>query len=177
MYFFLFLLGALMARQGAFWACTDALRWAGLGIAFACWALLKICFSIPDGLAPDAYWDWLNPCHRAVWALYQWSAIVAACGFAHRHLQFDSANRRYLAQAVFPVYIVHQTLIVSMAHALKPMRFAPGIEAMLLVVLTLTISFGVVEVVRRCAPLRPLFGLGAAPRQTVASAAPLPAAA
>ncbi len=177
MYFFLFLLGALMAREGAFWARVDGLRWMGLGIAFACWALLKICFSIPDGLVADHYWDWLNPCHRVVWALYQWSAIVAACGFAHRHLQFDSANRRYLAQAVFPVYIVHQTLIVSMAHALKPVRFAPGIEAMLLVVLTLTISFAVVEVVRRCAPLRPLFGLGKAPTRAVARQARRPAAA
>ncbi|MDB5933970.1 MAG: hypothetical protein JWQ01_1314 [Massilia sp.] len=56
-------------------------------------------------------------------------------------------------------------LIVSMAHVLKPLRLAPGIEAIVLVVLTLTSSFAVVEVVRRCAPLRPLFGLGKAPEQ------------
>jgi glucan biosynthesis protein C len=164
MYFFLFLLGALMARESLFWQRLDGLRWTGLGIALACWALLKIVFSIPDGLVAAESWEWLNPGHRIAWALCQWSAIVAACGFAHRHLQFDSAKRRYLAQAVFPVYIVHQTLIVSMAHALKPLRLAPGIEAILLVVLTLTVSFAAVEVVRRCAPLRPLFGLGKAPQ-------------
>ncbi|MES2758978.1 MAG: acyltransferase family protein [Pseudomonadota bacterium] len=161
-YFFLFMAGALLAREGAFWARLEALRWSGLAIALACWALLKICFSLPDGLVPEAHWQWLNPVHRAGWGLFQWSAIVAVCGFAHRHLHFDSPGRRYLAQAVFPVYIVHQTLIVAMAHALKPLRLAPGIEAILLAVLTVTASFAIFEAVRRCAPLRPLFGLGGA---------------
>jgi glucan biosynthesis protein C len=162
LYFSLFLLGAMLARQRPAWERFDACRWHGLAIALTCWAVLKICFSLPDGLVPDEQWTWLNPFHRTVYGLCQWSAIVAMCGFAHRQLNFDSAKRRYLTQAVFPVYIVHQTLIVSMAHALKPVRFAPGIEGILLVVLTLTTSFAIFEVVRRCAPLRPLFGIGKA---------------
>lgn len=162
MYFFLFLLGAVLAGQRAFWERLDAARWHGLAIALACWALLKIYFSLPDDVAPTAHMAWLQPLQRTVYALCEWSPIIAVCGFAHRHLNFDSAARRYLAQAVFPVYIVHQTLIVSMAHALKPVRFAPGIEGILLVVLTITISFGIFEVVRRCPPLQPLFGLGRA---------------
>ncbi|MDB5755356.1 MAG: hypothetical protein JWR56_1784 [Massilia sp.] len=166
MYFFLFLLGAMLARQRDPWQRLDAMRWTGLGTALACWALLKIAYSLPDGLVPESTSVWLWPLLRAVHALYQWSAIVAVCGFAHRHLEFDSARRRYLAQAVFPVYIVHQTLIVSMAHALKPVRLAPGIEGIVLTVLTLTFSFAIFEAVRRCAPLRPLFGLGAADRHS-----------
>jgi glucan biosynthesis protein C len=166
MYFSLFLLGAMMARQPEFWQRLDVLRWAGLGTALACWAMLKIYFSLPDDLVPAATMAWLQPLQRVVYALCQWSAIIAVCGFAHRHLEFDSAKRRYLAQAVFPVYIVHQTLIVSMAHGLKPLRLAPGIESILLMVLTLTFSFAIFEVVRRCAPLRPLFGLGMADRGT-----------
>ena len=167
LYFSLFLLGAMLARQRPAWERLDACRWHGLAIALACWAVLKICFSLPDGLVPEEQWTWLNPFHRTVYGLCQWSAIVAVCGFAHRQLNFDSAKRRYLTQAVFPVYIVHQTLIVSMAHALKPVRFAPGIEGILLVVLTLTTSFAIFEVVRRCPPLQPLFGLGKARRQAV----------
>jgi glucan biosynthesis protein C len=173
MYFFLFLLGAMMARQQPFWERLDAFRWLGLGTALACWAVLKICFSLPDGLVTASQEAWLVPFHRTVYALCQWSAIVAVCGFAHRHLQFDSPKRRYLAQAVFPVYIVHQTLIVTMAHALKPVRFAPGIESILLIVLTFALSFGIFEIVRRCAPLRPLFGLGPAERNAVTAQAQL----
>lgn len=74
---------------------------------------------------------------------------------------------------MFPVYILHQTLIVSMAHWMKPIKLAPGIEGAFLIVLTFGISFGVFEVVRRIGVLRPLFGLTS---QTSAYAAQAPAA-
>jgi hypothetical protein len=112
-----------------------------------------------------------------VYCLGQWAPILAICGFGHRHLAFDSAKRRYLTEAVFPVYILHQTLIVSMAHWLKPLKLAPGTEGALLIVLTFSISFGVFEVVRRVAVLRPLFGLGRITSQTSAYVAQAPAAA
>jgi surface polysaccharide O-acyltransferase-like enzyme len=97
-----------------------------------------------------------------VYALCQWSGIVAVCGFGHRHLNFDSAKRRYLTQAVFPVYILHQTLIICLAMALRAAGLPPMTEGILIVVLTLAISFGVFEVVRRVPLLQPLFGVGKA---------------
>ena len=74
--------------------------------------------------------------------------------------RINSAKRRYLTQAVFPVYILHQTLIVVMAHALKPAHMPPLREGAILVVMTLAISFGAFEIVRRAPLLRPLFGIG-----------------
>jgi hypothetical protein len=103
--------------------------------------------------------------------LCQWAPILTVCGFGHRHLNFDSAKRRYLTEAVFPVYILHQTLIVVMAHWMKPINLAPGIEGVFLIVLTFTISFGVFELVRRVAVLRPLFGLGRTATMAIATPA------
>lgn len=108
---------------------------------------------------------------RCIWTLCAWSAIVAACGFARRHLDRDGPARRYLTDAVFPVYIAHQTLIVVLAYSLKPLRLAPGLEALLLVVLTATGSFALYEMVRRVPLLRPLFGLAPAPGHHAAAAA------
>jgi hypothetical protein len=162
-YFFLFALGTLLARTPLVWPRLNGLRWHSLGIAFACWAALMVWAALPDDALEG--WQlqaWLFPM-RTVYALCTWSAIAAACGFAHRHLQFDSPARRYLTEAVFPVYIVHQTLIVTLAHALKPLHRSPGVEGMMLVVLTLCLSFGTFEVVRRSALLRPLFGLAPLP--------------
>jgi surface polysaccharide O-acyltransferase-like enzyme len=161
-YFFLFALGTLLARAPRVWPRFEALRWHALGTALACWAGLQLWYAIPD----DVVIPHLAACWKmahAGYALCTWSAIVAACGFAHRHLQADNPARRYLTEAVFPVYIVHQTLIVTLAHALKPVHRAPGIEAAILVVLTLCLSFGTFEVVRRSALLRPLFGLAPMP--------------
>jgi surface polysaccharide O-acyltransferase-like enzyme len=89
----------------------------------------------------------------------QWTAIVAALGFAHRHLNRDHRWRAMLAEAVFPVYVVHQTLIIGFAMALAPLHWAPRIEGPLLAALTLGASFATYLAVRRVALLRPLFGL------------------
>ncbi len=156
----LFLFGALLARQQAFWARLDAMRWRSLGTAAACWALLIVYFSMPETLVAEPLKDAVRDVQRVVYALLQWTAMLAACGFAHRHLQSDGPARRYLTQAVFPVYILHQTLIVVMAHALKPVKLSPTLEGALLVVLTLALSFAGVEIVRRIPLLRPLLGLG-----------------
>lgn len=164
-FFSLFLIGALVAHHQGFWQEVARLRWAALGVALACWAGISVYFAIPDDLLSDAHIQLLRPIQRVAYAACEWCAIVAACGFARQHLQFDSDKRRYLAQAVFPVYILHQSLIVVFAHYMKPMRFQPGVEALILVVLTLTVSFGVFEIVRRVGVLRPLFGLAPLPRQ------------
>ena len=159
----LFVLGVLLANQRACWAQLEQLRFASLGIALTCWASLIIYYSLADAMAPIDPSEPVRITMRVVYALCEWTAITAVFGFAHRHLHFDSAKRRYLTEAVFPVYILHQSLIVTMAHLIKPAKIAAPIEALLLVTLTLTISLGVFEGVRRVRVLRPLFGLGSSP--------------
>jgi surface polysaccharide O-acyltransferase-like enzyme len=159
-YFFLFVLGALLATQRGTWAETDRLRWTSLALWLGSWAILVVCYSMPHALMHSpAVAPW-RPLMSAVYCLNQWAPILAGCGFAHHHVTGDSTARRYLTEAVFPVYILHQTLIVTMAHWLKPIHLAPAVEGAVLVILTLTISFGVFELVRRVTALRPLFGLG-----------------
>ena len=156
----LFLLGALLARHGGVWQQMNAVRWHAIGIALSCWGVMSVYYSLPETMTkqPDVV-HWYS-IMRMVYAACAWCAIVAVCGFAHRHLNRDHASRRYLTDAVFPVYIVHQTLIVTMAHWMKPASLHPGVEAVILIVLTLTLSFGIYDLVRRIAVLRPFFGLG-----------------
>ena len=176
-YFFLFMLGALLAREPSVWPRMDSARWPALGLAVGSWAIVVLYDALPDEAVPAHALHSLNVLVGAIYVLGAWTSMLAACGFAHRHLNFDSPKRRYLALAVFPVYIVHQSLIVSIAHLIKPAHLAPSVEGPLLIAITLCLSFGVVEIVRRCPPLRPLFGLayrqaGAAPLQGLAKAPP-----
>lgn len=158
-----FLLGALVARAPAFWPRLARLRWQALGIAATGWALQVMWDAVTYEIVSPEMAEVVRPIIYAIYALLVWSAIVAACGFAARHLDHDSPARCYLNEAIFPVYILHQTLIVVLAHGMKPLRIAPGTESVLLVVLTVTLSFGAYEVIRRVRLLRPLFGL--APRR------------
>jgi len=99
---------------------------------------------------------------RVVFGIDQWTAIAAVLGFARRYLNHDNATRRYLTTAIFPVYILHQTLIVVVAHALKPVNLIPAVEGPLLILVTAAGCLAGYEIIRRSAVLRPLFGL--APR-------------
>ncbi|MES2296102.1 MAG: acyltransferase family protein [Pseudomonadota bacterium] len=157
-YFLLFLAGALLAGERQFWARLEAARWFGLGLAAFGWCGIEVVIAWPDALVPPADLPYWRLAYSLCHSLMVWSAITAVCGFAHRHLQFDSAKRRYLTQAVFPVYILHQSLIVVLAHALKPAKLAPALEGPMLVVLTLAISFGAFEIIRRNRLLQTLFG-------------------
>jgi hypothetical protein len=93
----------------------------------------------------------------------QWCAIVAALGFARQWNPADSPARRYLTEAIFPFYIVHQTAIVLLAHFMKPLGLRPLVEGPLLVAATAAICLASFEIVRRVGWMRPLFGLAPAP--------------
>jgi hypothetical protein len=103
-----------------------------------------------------------------------WSAILGLLGFAQARLDRDGPARRYLTEAIFPFYIVHQTIIVAAGFWLKQAGAAPGLAfgAMLLAtVLGCALSY---ELARRLAWLRPVMGLKPAPRaaRDLAPAAP-----
>jgi glucans biosynthesis protein C len=89
----------------------------------------------------------------------QWGALVAAFGFAQRLLNVDHPLRQRLTEAVFPVYIFHQTVIIVASQAMLPWQWTPSIEGPALVLVTLVLSYAGYAAVRRVRFLRPWFGL------------------
>jgi glucan biosynthesis protein C len=164
LYFGVFVLGFALAGSRGAWATLERARWFTLGFAVLGWAFLAAylgAFSHGDAVPPMA----LRLFGRIVYGAEQWIAIAAIVGFAHRHLNRDNAARRYLTAAIFPVYILHQTVIVVVAHALKPSDLYPLLEGALLVMVTAATCLLSYEAIRRAPLLRPLFGLErAAPR-------------
>jgi hypothetical protein len=153
-----FVLGFVLAGTRAPWAAFERRRWHTLGFATLGWGFLCVYHELYGDGALDASIA-ARRTWQAVFGAEQWLAIAAVLGFAHRHWNRDSAARRYLAAAIFPVYILHQTVIVVAAHALKPVRLPPLLEGTLLAVGTLTLCFLAYEAIRRLRWLRPLFGL------------------
>ena len=80
-------------------------------------------------------------------------------GLARRFLNTDGPVRRYLTEAIFPVYILHQTITVAAGYALTRIGFDVWTEFVLLTLITYAGSFAGFEIIRRIRPLRPLFGL------------------
>ena len=156
----IFIFGYVLAGTRAPWVAIARARWIALSLAILAWGYLcglMGMYGDAPGVPPTVLLS-----ARVVYVMEQWLAIVAVLGFAHRHLVHDSAARRYLTTAIFPVYILHQTVIVVCAHALKPAHLNPLVEGPLLILVTASTCFMSYEVIRRVSLLRPLFGLAPA---------------
>jgi hypothetical protein len=157
LYFSLFACGFLIARAEPVWASMVRWRWAALGLAAAVFASYLVVRASTQAGAPGPVA--LQLYGRIAYGVYQWGCIVAALGFARRWITWDGPARRYLTDAVFPYYIVHQTAIVVSAYALNGAGLSVGVEAGLVIAATAVSCAVTYEVVRRVVWLRPLFGL------------------
>jgi surface polysaccharide O-acyltransferase-like enzyme len=97
---------------------------------------------------------------RIARASYTWMALLAIFGWGRVLLDRPFRWLAYCSEAVFPWYILHQTLIVALAYWLIPMRLGPVVEPALVIGGTIAGCLLLHEYVIRRAPLlRPLFGL------------------
>jgi len=133
--------GAILARTPGAWPAVARLRLPSLLITLTAWLLL---LSLPD--APIALL-------RTAYAAQQWAGVMAALGFGWVHLRQPAAWQRQLVHRIFAVYVLHQTLIVLLAVALRPLALQPLTEWPLLLGGTLV---GAWALVRACEPIKPL---------------------
>jgi glucan biosynthesis protein C len=136
------------------------------------------------------FWDWLAEHRRALaltaaalltgrlaaegvaWGvlsgLYGWAAICAICGYARRYLNRPSALLSHLNEAVLPIYVLHQPILLIAAYWLFPLRLPLPLEALALIGVTAAGALGLYEIaIRPFAVSRFLFGLKTGPyRQT-----------
>lgn len=158
-----FLFGFLFVFSKPLWSDLVKRRWLALVIGIACYAThtayelhfhghaIPMAVKLPMSL---------------VFGFEQWSWVVAMMGFARLYLAGrDGSVRRYLTEAIFPYYIVHQFTIVLVGHALARLGLPLPIEAALLLTATVASCALAYEVARRLPLLRPWFGLKRMPTQ------------
>lgn len=154
-----FLIGFLLARQDSFWRDIERRRWVALLFAAASFTVFVLVYVGVLPRSPMLRWF-----AGSAYGCYQWLAMAAVLGFARRHLTADGPVRRYLTDAMFPYYIVHQTAIIVIAHLLKGSSLSAASEATLVILGTALTCAATYEIVRRIGWLRPLFGLRMEPR-------------
>jgi peptidoglycan/LPS O-acetylase OafA/YrhL len=152
-YGFAFFFGVALARSGPAWA-TILAHWRALpAIAVIACAVMFAAQAAGDG---GPAWESLRAIARAVLA---WSAILGLLGFAQTRLHHDGPVRRYLTEAIFPYYIVHQTIIVAAGFWLAEAGADNALAFALILPGTMAGCALTYEIARRIAWLRPFLGL------------------
>lgn len=170
-YFGMFLFGFLLRESPRVWASIR--RW---------WPLAALCGIGGYGYvaAIETLYQGKTFISQDVWFAFSlarcvqsWGAIVALIGIADRWLNRDHPWRAMLNEAVFPFYLVHQTIIVVVAGALLSLSIGPVAEFVVLLTATVAGCWIFYRIGREIDWLRPLIGLRMRPKhahQTVAAA-------
>lgn len=155
-YFVFFVLGYVVMHDQAFAASAE--RWrlaalvAGFGITAVTIALWRFGDSLPDPSVERALWTYLKLAGG-------WLSLVGLFGYGRRFLDRPSPALAYLAESSYPVYILHQTVIVAIGFYLVMAVPWPFVGWPLLIALAVTATFVLYEGVRRVRPLRFLLGM------------------
>lgn len=156
LYFSVFLYGYVMARSTALWNELVRLRYIATALALLLFAVYVV-WDLQLGEHPS---DLMVAGIRSVRGFYLWTALLAILGWGHALLNRPFRWLPYATEAVFPWYVLHQSLIVLVAYWLIPLHLGPVLEPVLVVIATVGGCALLHEfVIRRTALLRPLFGL------------------
>jgi peptidoglycan/LPS O-acetylase OafA/YrhL len=103
-----------------------------------------------------------------------WLMLVGVFGLGKRYLDRTSRAQRYLGEASYPVYILHQTVIVVIGFYLVPWTAPRPVLWVVLLVGAVVGTFTLYEIVHRVGVLRFLFGMRSLKRAPGAMPAPEP---
>lgn len=154
-YGFAFFFGVGLARSNSLWDSIVRNWKKALSAALAAYTLFAILHLTIVGEAGSFEIFIMRLCR----AIHAWGAIVALLGVARIYLNRDGSVRRYLTDAIFPYYIIHQTIIVLMGYALAEAGLTAGLEFAVILAATLAGCAAFYEVGRRIGWLRPFIGL------------------
>ncbi len=156
MYGTFFLYGFLIGRDAGFWAELARLRHVLLTVGVVGFGLYYIQAEyLNDDLGPI-----LEQGRSLVIYVNRWTWIATCLAWGHHLLNRPMRWLPYATQAVYPWYILHQTITVVAGYQLSKLALGPVVEPLLVLLITLGGCFVLYEyVIRRIAVLRPLFGV------------------
>ena len=161
-----FLFGYLVSRQASFWERVANWRWTTLPVAVLGITIELSLKAVGRGiLVPTHVPEWMfsmpwEEIEHVGRALYMWTALLTIFGWGYRWLNRPFRWLPYATEAVYPWYILHQSLIVLLAYWLIPLNLGGRIESALVIGGTIAGCLLLHEcVIRRVGFLRPLFGL------------------
>lgn len=158
---FLFLCyGYLIGWNSDFWSKVKAKRRTLLTCFLINYLLFVSFYSlIFMGVDPALKDGLIGLAGMCCYALQRLLGLLMILGYAHQYLSKKSNKLGYFSEAVYPFYIVHQTIIVVAGSLITQFALGPILEPLALFAITISGCFVSYEVIRRSVILRPMFGL------------------
>lgn len=152
----IFVLGFIAAKNEDFWSAVDRALPVALALSAALGGALLIAWLNQTVVRADPQ---LLSAVLTLRVFYAWTIIVTLLGLARRFTNRTSPALAYLTAAIFPYYIMHQTIIVVVGYWFTMVEAPAAIEVTAIIVATVLGCAVGYEIIRKVTLLRPLFGL------------------
>lgn len=154
----LFFLGFFLSHYSNFWETCEKYRWIFLTISLIAAGILMAKFYWPLKLPKEE--GGLFYLYAICNSIQIWLIILSAIGFARRHLNHTNKFLRYTTSAVYPFYILHQTIIVVAGYWVVQASFPIIVKLLLLVAACFVFVYFLYEyLIKRFWLTRLLYGL------------------
>ena len=154
-YIIMFLFGFLLITvKDTFWVTVEKHRNLFLIAGLVCFSIMLFIVETYE----DSIYRHFTEAFLKVTNLWSW--ILALFGFASKYLNKKSNILTYCNEAVYPFYILHQTIMMVIAYYVMNLEWSLGLKAFIMIVGTFGFSWLIYEsLVRRWKYMRPFFGL------------------
>ena len=174
LYLFIFALGLIAVSDPTFMESAERYRIPALVIGLGLTVFWAAGTSFRETFS-DTSWQGFGLRFGGVAAT--WLMLMAILGFGRRYLDRTSRTQKYLAEASYPVYILHQTVIVIVGFYVVQLGAPRPVLWVILLIGAVLGTFALYEVARRIGVLRFLLGMrrrkkvAAVPSQTAGASA------
>jgi glucan biosynthesis protein C len=169
-YLLVYLLGYLVVADVRLQRAVDRHASSALGLGLITMGLYLLAMTMELRPSAGSIGAWLV---RLLWAANTWLWVIGLLGLAHRSVHREGRVLAYASQAAYPVYLVHQTIIVVVAFFVLQQRVPVALAFLWIMLVSGWLSLVAYELVRRTPLTRLLFGLRAHRPESTRSAARL----
>lgn len=151
--YYLFLMDSIQARLEKYWA-----------VLLAAWIVLTIGVMWTYGIFlghNEVFWG-----YSAIYVLTGWMGVLALMGTGRHLCDFTNNFADYLGAASYPVYIIHQAILVAIAYYVVKLAIPPALQFMAIVIFSILLTFACYEILRRIPGVRALFGIASPQKKT-----------
>jgi len=126
-------------------------------ILLALWILLTTSVMVIGGLIlghSEVFWGF-----SPFYVLTGWTGVLALIGAGRHLLDVTNPYIAYLGAASYPVYILHQAVLVAIAYYTVKLSIPAALQFAVIVTFSIVLTFACYEVLRRMPGIRVLFGV------------------
>jgi peptidoglycan/LPS O-acetylase OafA/YrhL len=144
--YYLFAMDSVQAQLENYWA-----------VLLTTWIVLTIGVMWTSGMIlghHEVFWG-----YSPIYVLTGWTGVLALIGAGRRLFDSTSNFATYMGPASYPVYIIHQPILVAIAYYVVMLKIPPALQFMVIVIFSILLTFACFGILRRIAVVRVLFGI------------------